>query len=120
MGREIKFRIYLQGKFHYWGYLDEGEGLMFVSPPSGGGLTIEEAQKRSEQLTGLKDHKGVEAYHKDICTDGQTNYLIEWDEKKASFYLVPINTKGYWLTMNMLSVYWIIGNFHENPELSNG
>lgn len=69
-----------------------------------------------EQFTGLTDKNGVEGYHKDICTDGQANHLIEWDKAKASFYLSPINHKGCRLTMNMLSVCWIIGNIHELLE----
>ena len=118
MGNEIKYRIYWQGKFHYWGYLDEGEGLMFVSPPSGGGLTIEEAQDRSEQFIGMKDKKGVEIYAGDRINEG----VVEWFENLKSDGGGSLPPGLYFRTdYNVgLEECEILGNIHENPELLNG
>ncbi len=63
--REIKFRVYLNGKVHYWGFIDDGDGVVFSGPPVGGGLTIEELQQASEQFIGILDENGVEIYDGD-------------------------------------------------------
>lgn len=73
--------------------------------------------------TGLKDCKGVEAYHKDITqdTDGD-KYLIEWDSKEGGFYLkgIGLNCLGAEtesLSLSAIKTQTIIGNVTESPEL---
>jgi len=53
--RELKFRLWLDGQFSYWGFIENG----FCSPARSSGevLTSKQAGERSEQYTGLNDKK---------------------------------------------------------------
>jgi hypothetical protein len=79
------------------------------------------------QCTGMKDSKGGDVYHKDICV-GNWPYakkcIVEWDDKRCGFYLKPLSSfgkaaydKGYKMNANKFT---IIGNAFENPcKLTN-
>ena len=121
MEREIKFRLFWDGKFIYWGFFDDGDGLTFASPSFGGGLSIKEALKRSQQFTGRKDKNGVEGYHYDIVRDDCHGLgLIEWNESQAGFIL-HFDCGGSHIYTNLaLSKRVIVGNIHENLKLLEG
>ena len=138
MEREIKFRLFWDGKFIYWGFLDDGDGLTFASPSFGGGLSIKEALERSQQFTGRKDKHGVEIYEGDIAElqnpKGQIQKAILRGIVMFSFASFGVEIKridkwiGYsagvkpperiWF-LNLIGskILEIIGNIHENPEL---
>lgn len=79
-----------------------------------------------EQYTGLKDKNNKEIYEGDIVkwsyeidlngAKRHTNIAIEWDTGEESFYPYCIDS-GFSLPQSE-DGYEIIGNIHENPELS--
>jgi uncharacterized phage protein (TIGR01671 family) len=119
MTRELKFRQFLNGKFHYWGY-DE---LGFSSP-----LTGASAQGlESEQYTGLRDCKGKMIYEGDICKDIKGDYLkIKFDKDNAvfcgevvkeTFQAADRNYSLIGKTTLLSQRLELLGNIHEDPEL---
>ncbi len=77
-----------------------------------------------EQYTGLNDKNGNEIYEGDVIIDrrlsDRATYLISYDNDRA-FYRANGTDKELNLTTH--SFEWknceIIGNIHENPELTN-
>lgn len=117
MNRPIKFRIFLAGKFYYWGFLDDGHGMHFAAPPTITSelLSFEEIQERTEQFTGLFDKHGKEIWEGDILKSRSgLLFLIEWG---GIGFISP------WIARlgSMPSGGWelseVIGNIFENPEL---
>lgn len=131
MTREIKFRQFFEGKFHYWGYVKEGE---FIAP-----LSTSEAQKvESQQFTGLKDKNGNEIYDGDVLklfipslmTDEETDMsfsspsveiaTVQWDEDGSRWkFTFSTGWEGFRTssTKEKAKKVEVIGNIYENPEL---
>ena len=65
MNRSLKFRIWIEQlqKFHYWGFIENGQTITFWPPDPLG--SIQEYQARSEQFTGYSDRNKQEAYECD-------------------------------------------------------
>lgn len=84
MVNTIRYRQWLpDGKYHYWGWIEEG---MFVSPITNIYTSQTEAIKASEQFTGMLDRKGREIWAGDIVkykvgnlwVNGEVYYDPEW------------------------------------------
>lgn len=135
--REIKFRLWLGGRFFYWGFL----GGSFVGLPMSTeeDITMEEKEKRSQQFTGLLDRTGKEIYEGDIVRckckgrGGEPVGEMRWYEDYGCW---GIHQPGDWdcdkgkplgssgsstpyrnYSFKSFTSFEIIGNRHENPEL---
>lgn len=119
--RQIKFREFFNGKFHYWGFVEDG---MFKGP-----VTPSLTRGKHDQYTGLKDLQGNEIYEGDVLTTSNS-YLASPDKKLAvkysgsSFVIynpnccdVCKNHSGCIANLDEFGEYQIIGNIYENPEL---
>ncbi len=125
MMREIKYRIYVAGRFDYWGFIDGG----FAALPSNNRepLSIKEMQARSEQYTGFKDRNDKEIFAGDKLriTDGADEIdlldsntgigTVVWLEDYLLWYVTDINN-GLG-DLNDMYYFEIISNIHETPEL---
>ena len=138
--REIKFRIWLDGYWRYWGFIREEvtRHLVFASLPSSSGesLTMEEMMERSQEYTGLKDKNGKEIYDGDVVS-GTVRLAVGYDcncldvmEDNPFMSVVTyqngcpgfdVHPYDCWLSMDLIEAegipYEIIGNIYENPEL---
>jgi uncharacterized phage protein (TIGR01671 family) len=112
--REIKFREYRgDGKWHYWGLMDEGK---FISPCSPNSIAY--------QFTGFKDKNAKDIYDGDILRywDGtdKAHYKIYWDESQSRFFdtrLEDGDSQTNYDGFEFVKDCEVIGNIHENPEL---
>ena len=120
--REIKFRqpkhYYITGDlWHYWGYVEEENKGVFISPlsPAQGGDSF--------QFTGLKDRHGVEIYEGDlveyIYETTERGWEVVWDIDRwwlVSEDNIPV---GYYNAQgdDEVEIHWkeckIIGNKYE-------
>jgi uncharacterized phage protein (TIGR01671 family) len=115
--REIKFRQFINGKFHYWGNKNQNCFIGPVTP------IIE-----SQQFTGLKDKHGKEIYEGDIVRKDGWIYEIRWSKYGAGFDLAtkndswPKQEDGYAYHSGLYDteIIEVIGNVYENPELAGG
>ena len=107
--REIKFRQFINGKFHYWGNKNQDCFIGPVTP------VIE-----SQQFTGLLDRNGKEIYEGDIVKHFNGVQVVEWCEDNASFQMnLNDNVFDQELSFDSQNVE-VIGNVYENPELVSG
>ena len=119
--RQLKFRLWSAGKFHYWGFMDDAfRGIPQTNEP----MSMEEAEKRSQQFTGLLDKNSKEIYEGDIIswTNPRTQVVeavceVRWSIGEAKFIKLEPKTKYCrlydWHTME------VIGNIYLNKELLN-
>ena len=112
--KEIKFRMWLGGRFHYWGFIKSrfGDDYEFhaIADTNVEPLTMTEKMERSQQYTGLKDKNGTEIYEGDIVIAGYHWTKPHAIELPSDYY----DFSEYSLNGEDLEV---IGNICENPEL---
>jgi uncharacterized phage protein (TIGR01671 family) len=133
--RKIKFRqaLFSVGKFcgfHYWGFYNGS----FIEPAWSEGYSMNAAEKRSCQFTGLLDKNGREIYEGDILRTASEPFWA-WLVKFGAFYAYAgheectdsdIETEVVgWFRENQSLIeplidsddLEVIGNICENPEL---
>jgi len=122
--REIKFRAWVSGRFHYWGFIEKDGHLCFagITQSNKEPLTLEEVKNRSQQFTGLLDRTGKEIYEGDILveTGYPTPARCIWFEEGAGFVFQSIkNPDDVWCPNSDATGrgFEVIGNIHKNPEL---
>ena len=121
--REIKFRAWQGGRFHYWGFIKSqyGDDYEFRSivDTNAEPLTIFQKMERSQQYTGLKDKNSQECYHDDLVSLFGAIWQVVWDNYYACFMLKRVSGEHTakevpaWNIRNSV----VIGNICENPEL---
>lgn len=104
---EVKFRVFYNGKMHYWGILDKDSFTM--SP------TVCWDRYPPMQYTGLKDKNDVEIYEGDILDFDPKEFGHEVSEIITIDKLIKGNYYGTLLDIELFRA--VIGNTYENPEL---
>ena len=107
MSREIKFRIFIGGRFHYWGFIN----ATFIGPPSVNSepLSYTEIMLRSEQYIGLTDKNNTEIYKNDIVRAAwhwTEPHVIMWPDDYYSL-----------VEFSLADEIEVIGNIHETLGL---
>ena len=110
--RTLKFRQFVKGRFHYWGFLEPDSFVGPINP-----------QDPSQQFTGLFSKDGKEIWEGDItqtvCKDGTglSVFRVFWDNRTARFRKIRDDGEIYdmdeWSELHKQ----VIGNIYENPEL---
>lgn len=133
--RGIKFRGKNYGGIWLYGYLMPAEkpvinkGCKYrisVSPQSCAGkdkMVYEVISDTIGQYTGLKDKKGKEIYEGDIMNDPTTKMVgvVEWNSVLCQFQLSWQNMPTAADIFFMVKCgSFVIGNIHDNPEISKG
>lgn len=103
--RELKFREFVNGKFHYWGFLKEGS---FYGP-----VTPSTIRGKHDQYTGLKDRHGKEIYEGDRYKWKREVGVVVYDD---GGFKCKSTTNCFYLDSMIFDIE-ITGNIHENPEL---
>lgn len=126
--REIKFRAWAKKEKEFvpsnieWSISSEG---LFCFTGEGGGLISYDEDYKLMQFTGLHDRNGKEIYEGDILCDvverGKEQptflYKVEWaDDIGPGWFSMAPRGRCFLKEMRM-SLYEIIGNIYENPEL---
>lgn len=77
-----------------------------------------------EQCTGLKDRNGKLIYEGDIVllSDNNKNYQVFFDEETGQFkvkmpYMSGYEVLNFEIYQPSSSLFTVVGNIHENPEL---
>ena len=116
---EIRFRMMLGGRFHYWGFIRGKTGMTFAGIPNSNMdfISLEEAMERSQQYVGLKDTNGKEIYVGDIVRHaprpGVEEYIeVVEDIRELNIWIHSIDyPEGY---------NEIIGDIYKPPDLLEG
>jgi len=116
--KELKFREFVNGKFHYWGFVEEG---IFKGP-----VTPSLTRGNHSQFSGHKDKNSKEIYEGDIIKFFDKIVAIIVFESFGGWcfkWIDPtyINIRQYnpEPIFRNIPLFEVVGNIYENPELIN-
>lgn len=110
--KKIRFRVWHEGKFHYWGFFDE----RFVPPPCDCGDYADLIERKSQQYTGMKDKWGTEIYVGDIVD------VSSFGIRDKKYYIIS-SVFGFGEDYGVACNRWtdsdceVIGNIYENRDI---
>jgi hypothetical protein len=116
MNKHLKFRAWDGIRFHEWGYIDKGLGVVFVSPPA--------PHYVSQQF--ITNQNGVDLYLGDIIkSSNQTlHYLRPNDVQGCTCVIVPCTSNNYGYSGRSIRFlkeefhnFQVVGSIFETPEL---
>lgn len=114
--REIKYRVFVNNKFYYWGWINN----QFVGLPVVSGLGQSEVIKTSQQFTGLHDKNGVPIFEGDIVERYYSATALDYVKLKPmvvvwenSGFILKGEDKNWEISENPE----VIGNIYETPEI---
>lgn len=111
--KRIRFRVWYEGRFHYWGFLDE---FTFIDPPCTEGDCVDVIERKSQQCTGIRDRLGREIYVGDIVD------ISSFGIYNKKFYIVT-SVFGFGEDIGVACELWtehdceVLGNIYEHPDL---
>lgn len=75
-----------------------------------------------ELYTGLNDKNGTRIFEGDIVGKGHSKFVVFYDEKRGAYRMKMIYDGEFYSEILEweASIYKIIGNIHDNPELLKG
>jgi uncharacterized phage protein (TIGR01671 family) len=134
--RDIKFRVFEEGKMEFIGAMDWDckYKIMTCNTETRKIYRLDPGPLKIMQYTGLKDKSGVEVYEGDIMkytgtacpcchrlADVMPNYHCEirWDSGYANFEAYSHNYDDTLCADEWANNMVVIGNIYENPELLN-
>ena len=104
--RALKFRQFINGRFHYWGILGEGH---FVAPAN--------LKDTSDQFTGLFSKDGKEIWEGDVVKCGDWKMVVEFIHGAFRWKCNDGWTNECASANGNMQIVEVIGNVWENPEL---
>lgn len=128
----MRFRSYIDNKFHYWGFIEKDGNVEFVSPPNEPADIVLAASQRSTNLKDIKEkeifegdwiksHKTKDKDDKFIILDPMPNKSVVVMEvifqDQDGFYLKLAGFEQLIKIDNVLfNKYEVIGNCFEGPD----
>ena len=121
--RDIKFRVWdtYRNKMIKWDELHSDRNYLYVMMFNGNGY-----RTRAMQYTGLKDKNGREIYEGDIVipqTFTNAKYRVYWSQERLQWSIINtsnVSKESGRALINNSTLYEVIGNIYENPELLKG
>jgi len=116
--RQIKFRgLRVDGKGWVYGFYIERHGISEILQPSGTTPVIPETVG---QFTGLLDNNGKEIYEGDKLQTEKLGFAyVVWDD--AAFAMKSPGSEAIdWVHSSEYTKSEVIGNIHEESEVTNG
>lgn len=118
--RKIKFRGRdFAGLWHIGDLIHNDDDLLIRN----GCLSTYIENETAGQFTGITDKNGKDIYEGDIIQSFFTKrcYVVFWSDTELSFmYKNPKSSNVFALSKPDLTMYSIVGNIHDNPELLKG
>lgn len=115
--RPIKFRVFINGKFYYWG-IEPGSTTWWLQAPPPSNISmaeLDQALQNSQQFTGLLDSEGTEIYEGDILKWVGLVFPITIDTFHGYRFMFGKDQ----LCKAYVAEGKIIGNVDEDPGLAN-